>query len=134
MRTTSLKYEKEIIDAQRRRKAWHNGEPWYCRICHKRPGIEVHHIAGRNAKRCDLYEHPFNWLSLCGPCHVEYDKESPALIVCAAKLMADHQLPEDMREFDLERLKALRSGRRFAFTLAELQQACDQLEMMRRSL
>lgn len=134
MRSTSLKHEAAIISARQRRKQWHDGVPWYCAICHKRAGTEIHHIAGRNSKRCDLYEHAFNWLSVCQICHTEYDKESPALIVCAAKLMTDAGLPDDMHEFDLERLQSLRAGRRFAFSLKELDTAVEQLEMMRSGL
>ena len=95
-----------------------------CQVCGKRLADEVHHIAGRNAAARDSiaekYEHQKNWLAVCRGCHLIVDKESPAYTACAAKLLAG--------EFDLRYLQDLRPGRRFALSISELEQACNNLK------
>jgi hypothetical protein len=105
-----------------------------CAVCNRHYATEVHHIAGRNAAAREQvflrYEDPRNWLAVCGQfqlgCHERIDKESPALWVCAAKLQ--------LKELDLEFLRELRQGRRFAFDFDELHQALDDIEQWRKSL
>ena len=105
------------------------GKP--CAVCRKVPATEVHHIAGRNASArnaiAECYEDLRNWLPVCGSfqnnCHERIDKESPAMWSCAAKMQ--------MAELDLSFLRRIRMGRRFSFTLAELEQAADDLEAWR---
>lgn len=114
---------------QRRNKAYaHSRADWLrgrtCQVCRRCIACEVHHIAGRNAAARDSvagrYEQQKNWLAVCRPCHVLVDKESPALMACAAKLLA--------AELDLRHLQDLRPGRRFALSISELEQACDNLK------
>jgi cytochrome c553 len=88
------------------------------------PAREVHHIAGRNAAARDSiaqkYEDKKNWLAVCRVCHSAVDKETPAVTACAAKLLAG--------ELDLRYLQDLRPGKRFAVSLGDLAQACDNLK------
>ena len=105
-----------------------------CEVCQKHKATEVHHIAGRNAAASDAifsrYENEKNWLAICGAfqngCHELIDKQSPAVWACAAKL--------EQQKLDIDFLRSLRSGRRFAFTMSELEQAADDLEQWRLTL
>ena len=102
-----------------------------CAVCRCHPATECHHLAGRNAKARDevaaQYEHPANWLPVCGSfgrgCHEMVDKETPALMACAAKL--------EMGELDIRHLQKLKAGRKFAINLSELHQALDDLQTWR---
>ena len=98
-----------------------------CQVCDLRRAEEVHHIAGRNAAARDSvasrYEDQKNWLAVCRACHLIVDKESPAYMACAAKLLAG--------ELDLRHLQNLKAGRRFAISMADLEASCDNLRQWR---
>ena len=125
MKRNRPKYAARNRAAAKARQQYLTGQR--CRLCLKRFASEVHHIAGRNAAACDAiaaqYESEKNWLPLCRECHELIDKQTPALWACAAKL--------EMGELDLDFLRSLRTGRRFAFNMAELSQAVDDLEQWR---
>ena len=95
-----------------------------CQVCQQRPADEVHHIAGRNAAArntiAEKYEQHKNWLAVCRGCHIIVDKETPAYTACAAKLLAG--------ELDIRHLQDLRPGKRFALSISELEQACNNLK------
>ena len=128
MKRQSSKHAKRNRDYARQRQNWLIGKR--CAVCNRYWATEVHHIAGRNAKARDsvaaMYEDPRNWLPVCGAfyndCHGRVDKESPALLACAAKMRRG--------ELDIIFLRSLRPGRRFSFALSELHQALDDLEAM----
>ena len=128
MKRQNTRHAKRNKDYARQRQEWLIGKR--CAVCKRYWATEVHHIAGRNAKARDsvakMYEDTRNWLPVCGAfhndCHGRCDKESPALLACAAKMRRG--------ELDIIFLRSLRAGRRFAFTLSELHQAMDDLEAM----
>lgn len=72
-----------------------------------RPAVEVHHLAGRNAKACDKYEHPRNWLSVCRLHHdmATDDSIGTAGICAAAKAFVDP------KQYDPEWLLQIRPKR-----------------------
>ena len=121
MRKQRLKYKKRNTDYAHRRALYVLGK--LCSVCRHRPAVEVHHMAGRNAAArneiANKYEDTRNWLAVCRQCHVLCDKETPAHTACAAKMLQG--------ELDLEFLKALRPGKRFALDLTTLHEKCDQL-------
>ena len=128
MKRQNNKHAKRNRDYARQRQNWLIGKR--CAVCNRYWATEVHHIAGRNAKARDsvaaMYEDTRNWLPVCGAfyndCHGRVDKESPALLACAAKMRRG--------ELDIIFLRSLRPGRRFSFALSELHQALDDLEAM----
>ena len=128
MRRQRTKYKHRNADHAITRARYLLGK--VCQVCRRSLAVEVHHIAGRNASARDdiaaRYEDPKNWLAVCRPCHIRVDKETPALVACAAKMMSGG--------LDLNFLKDLRSGRRFSFDLADLHQALDDLEATQGTL
>ena len=123
MRHQRKKYQRRNKTHAHSRKDWLRSK-YCCQVCKQRPAREVHHIAGRNATARDSiaekYEQQKNWLAVCRGCHLIVDSESPAYTACAAKLLAG--------EFDLRYLQDLRPGRRFALSISELGQTCDDLK------
>lgn len=83
---------------------WHENESFE----KPRLSTEVHHIAGRDAKRCDVFEVAANWLPICRECHERVTNHAvqTAWQVWEAKLFCD---PETA---DLGLLKRL-NPRRF---------------------
>ena len=126
MKKKADKHKARNLQDARRRAAWLIGKS--CAICGCRAS-EIHHIAGRNAKAknsngLNNYEDARNWLPICNTftglgCHEKYDKESPAVTVCAAKMRRG--------ELDLEFLKGLRPGRRFAITSIDIANRMQEL-------
>ena len=129
MKRQAKKHQARNRRSADQRKAYLQGK--VCAVCRCFPASEVHHIAGRNAKARDSiaeqYEHIANWLPVCGMlgrnCHDIIDKQSPALWACVAKM--------EMNELDLNHLKKLRDGKKFAVSLGDLHQAADDLESWR---
>ena len=121
MKRQRAKYRQRNKTHAQARADWMRGRS--CQVCSRKGADEVHHIAGRNAAARDTiaekYEQQKNWLAVCRGCHIIVDKESPAYTACAAKLLAG--------ELDIRYLQDLRPGRRFALTISDLEQACDNL-------
>ena len=101
LKARSPKY-RAANDAAADARAAYLREQYTCAICYyrfhtyshfsvPRMAVEIHHMAGRDAKRCDVFERPENWLALCRQCHQEQTDRPTTMAdeAWAAKKMTD---------------------------------------------